>query len=365
MRLKKNIFLLLLFAVNLSPLYSQILREGEVIPQGAVIYSLPQTVVSVTVTATKKHFTPGIYAPFAKKYLGQDAKQSEANSASVKRVVLSQNAEADPNLTIAVNIGTSKNASANFLDFCSQGLIISPGAFDPNGKIVFSAPNHKNGKVHNKSNIPQQEQIAPIGNNKTTVYKEVVSEDGEIEKVAQQVVQTQQKSLEQRAKETAELIFSLREKKVAILTGDTDANYEGNAMGAAVKEMNALDRKLLKLFYGTTTSTTQTMTFYIVPDSKKSSQRYVICKLSDSEGLLPANAEGGKELVLVLNAEEDIVSTPSEQNITASKGKIVYRTPVTANGKVLLGTKTLGVARVNVFQFGKIVNFPIELSTGK
>lgn len=357
MRYIKNIFLLLLFAISLSPLHSQILREGEAVPQGAVIYSLPQTSVSVKVTIVKESFTPGVYAQFAQKYLGEAAQVSSKKTAIVKSVNVKQFTEADPSLTIAVNIGTSKNASANFLNFCSQGLIVSPGAFNPNDKNFRFPQGNQNRKGH--------EQFAPKGKKTKTVYNEVAGEDGEIQRVAQKITQEEDLTLEQRASKTADLIFSLRENKIAILTGDTDANYEGAALGDAMKEFDKMDKKLLRLFYGTTSRSKQTMSFEIVPDASKATQKYVICKISDTEGILPASAEGGKELVLVLSAEEQISGKQSAENIATSKGKIVYRKPVVVKGKILLAGKELAETRISVYQFGRIVYFPIELATGR
>lgn len=358
MRYIKNIFLLLLFAISLSPAHSQILREGDPVPQGALVYSLPQTTVNVSVTIVKESFTPGIYAQYAQKYLGEAAQVSSKTQSKIKSVKVAQLTEADPSLTVAVNIGTSKNASANFLNFCSQGLIISPGAFNPSDK-TFKTDKGKNSRQKG------QEQFAPKGKKTKTIYKEVTGENGEVQRVAEQISQEEELTLEPRASKTADLIFSLRENKVAVLTGDTDANYQGAALGDAMKEFDKMDRKLLRLFYGTTTRTTQTMNFTIVPDASKANQKYTVCKISDTEGLLPASATGGKEVQLILSTEEKINGKPSAESEAASKGKIVYRTAVVADANIVFEGKVLGQTRVSVYQFGKIVQFPLELATGR
>ncbi len=346
MLLKKNIILLLLFAIHLSPLYSQILREGDAVPQSAVIYSLPQTAIRVSVTIVKESFIPGIYAQYAQKFLGQSAQTKSQNSVKIKRVSYDYSVEADPKISVAVNLGSSKNASANFLNFCSQGLIISPVAFGQSDKQTIYGSKNKS-KI---SDIPQQEQIGQNGKKTTLVYKEEETEDGETKQVAQKITQDVSRSLEQRAKETAELIFSLREKKVAILVGDTDANYEGAALGEAMKEFDKLDKQFLELFYGTTEKSTQTMSFEVLPVADKSSQKYLLGNFS------------GIELALVLNSDVEIYNEPSPASIASSKGKIVYRTPVFVNGRIMLGSEVIGEIRVPIYQFGKMLFFPLETS---
>lgn len=358
MRLRNNIILFLFFALNFSPAYSQILRESDNLPQGAIIYSLPQTVVKVTVTVVQETFTPGVYSQFAKKYLDQPALTTSSKSVKIKRVSLDYSYEADPSLSVAVNIGNGKNASANFINFSSNGLIISPGAFSGEREQILSVKENPNNSKY------QKELIAPKSKIKNVVYREVEGEDGETKRVAQTEIKNIERSLEERAKESAELIFSLREKKIAILTGDTDANYDGAALGDAMKELDKIDKELLELFYGTTTTKTQSATFEIVPSSSLSSQRYVVCKLSDTEGIVSTSSQG-RELVLVLEPQGKINNEPSSETITGSKGKIVYRTPLEAKGSIWYGNKVLGEKRFSIFQFGKIVTFPIETAMGK
>ena len=366
MRLKKNIFLLLFFAINLSPLYSQILREGDVVPQGAVIYSLPQTSVKVVVTIEQELFTPGIYAQYAQKYLGQKATTSQQKKSIVKQITVEQIVEADNSFAVAANIGTSKNASANFLNFTSQGLIISPGAFDSKSVVMQISSLANGNSLSERISNTVAEQFGPKGNIERVVYSDETDEDGQTERVAKKVIESFERTPEQRAAETAELIFSLRKKKIAILTGDTDANYEGGAMGAAIEELNKLDDQYNALFFGTISKRNQTLSFIVTPKASNSSQRYTICKISDNEGILPAGSSDGRDLVLQFDTSSaKIYNGPTEENLVMSKGKIVYRLPLSLNATILESNKVLAQTRVVVYQFGKMIYFPLELSAGK
>lgn len=356
MRLKKYIILTSVFVAFLTPANSQILKEGEAIPQGAIIYSLPQTSITVEITIVKSKFTPGPYSQFASKLMNAPAQSSPSEKSVITQVKMQQFVEADPNVNIAVNIGSSKNASANFLNFSSQGLIIAPG---------FYSGQQSNFRFPSQSEREILEKLSPTQIKSSKVYKTVVGEDGEETQIAQTQTTLIERDLSKRAEETAKLIYSLREKKNAILVGDTDANYEGAALGAAVDEINKLDKEYCSLFFGSTSTYTQTMSFEVVPSVNSTKQSYMICRISDNQGILPPESGSGRPIYLELTTDKKISGNISAETINASKGKIAYRTPVVVVAKVVDGDKVVGYCRVAVYQFGQINYFPLEVATGR
>ena len=99
-----------------------------------------------------------------------------------------------------------------------------------------------------------------IDNATATLYKTVMSAEG-IEKVPVKQSQTVVKSLEKKAEETAEMIFKLRQKRVEIVTGDTDATFSGEAMAATLKEIQRLEDEYMSMFIGKSVKDEQTMVF--------------------------------------------------------------------------------------------------------
>lgn len=338
----------------------QILRSGEAAPQGSVIYSLPRTSVRVDVKIKRSVFTAGPYAAYAQKYLGIDAKRTNSQSYEIEEVLLSSNVEADPNTEIAVNLGNSKNATANFLNFTRSGLVVAPG--------YFSAPASKSVNATAKSgNRPADVQaVSNLGKKTTMLYKSVTREDGSIDKIEVPQTQIIEKSLEQKAEETAELIFKLRQKRVDILTGDTDANYSGEALGAAMKEISRLEKQYLALFIGRTTVDYQKGSYEVVPDAKNAKQTYVAFRLSDTQGLVAADNVSGRPVYLDFSSTEaKIDGKVSEADILNSKGKIIYRTPIVSTVKLIDAQRIMGQCRVPVYQFGKTLSIPMESAFGK
>ena len=76
-----------------------------------VSYSLPQTTVTVDA---------GPYAPYAKRFLGIDVRETEASRCYVKEVRLVTRAEADPKARFSID---AKGAEDRFLALSAQGLV--------------------------------------------------------------------------------------------------------------------------------------------------------------------------------------------------------------------------------------------------
>ena len=340
-----------------TPSFSQIFKSADAAPSGTVIYSLPQTSIRVTVKVSLSKFTAGPYAAYSEKYLGVSADRTSRNSCVIEEVELVPLVEADQSLSVALNIGSGKNANVNFLNFCSQGLIIAPGYFSgENAPMRFPSP------VQPSFN----EAVANLQTQTVQLYKSVTNEDGEVEKVAVAQTQTVTKSTEKKAEETAQLIFRLREKKIDVLTGDTDANYSGAALGDAVEKMNILEKEYTSLFTGKTTTATQQASFEVVPKAKNQKQNYVVFRISDTEGLLPADNMSGRPVYLELTVTDGKIAgdvTPEE--MAASKGKVAYRMPLVVTARLIDGQKVIGQTRIPVYQFGKLVYFPLDLASGK
>lgn len=335
---------------------AQILTPGEPVPQGAVIYSLPSTTISLKVTAQHESFVAGPYAAYAQKYLGVDARKNSEELYTISSIEMLPYVEADPTISVAVNLGTAKNASANFLNFCSQGLIVTSDSYT--GKpAAWRLPSMVNNGEFAKSGIASN-----LDNQSATLYKSVRTAAG-LERVPVQQTQVVEKSLEKKAEETAGMIFKLREKRIELITGDTDATYSGEAMTSVLNEIARLEQEYLSLFLGKSVIDEQTVVFDVIPSANNAKQMYIAFRLSDTQGLLPANNVSGRPVVLELVADgETIAPTPFNEALAASKGRVVYRKPVTVTAKLVDGQKMIMQSRVPVYQLGKILTFPIDVA---
>ncbi|HRT34071.1 MAG TPA: DUF4831 family protein [Bacteroidales bacterium] len=352
-----KIYLLSIFLLLTSIAGSQTLTQGETVPLGAIVYSLPSTTIHFNVTADHESFVAGPYAKFAQKYLGIQAREDNMEIYKLKSVEITPYIEADYSANYAVNLGNSKNASANFLEFISQGLIMWSDSYaGKSDKMRFH--NITSGQLFNPASVSNN-----LTSEQTTLYKTVQTAKG-LEKVGVQQSQVVEKSIERRAEEAANLIFKLRTKRLEIITGETDATFSGDALRAAIEEINRIEDEYMSLFLGKSIFDIQEMSYDVVPSQDNQKQIYIAFRFSETQGLLPASNIAGRPVVLELSLEDKVAPAP-KTDISGGKGSIVYRRPAAMVAKVIDGQNILLQTRVPVYQLGNLLSFPIEVATAK
>lgn len=315
-------------------------------PVGTVSYALPQTVISLEVEAVREDFHAGPYAKFAKKYLGIDVRQEDQTTCNIVAVTMNSYSEADPSRRYNVTLGKGQ---PNFLSLTNQGLISFGGARDAVTKWRFS---HES-----EGDFSDRGVSSNLTSESTTLYTAVKQENrfGTMAVNQQMVVE---KPLETRAKEAAEMIFSLREKKLDIVIGNTDATYSGEAMAAAVEELTRLEAEYMSMFLGYSDTQTQKMNYDIVPEAGVASQRYIAFRVSDTEGLVATDNVTGRPFILDLVPQTIVNATPSGKS--SSVKVVYYKIPAVCSVKLSDGVNILLQSRVPVYQLGVESSIPIQ-----
>ena len=336
--------------------------------QNTVTYSLPQTSVHLKVTAEKESFVAGPYARFAQKYLGAAARTADATVYRLKSVDLTPCTEANPSESYTVDLSRTEEGLAGFLAFSAQGLVsMGGGNAAPGATWRFPAPAPSDA-------FSAKDLGENLTNATTTLYKSVV-DGSSFSRVAVQQSEVVEKSLENKAAEAAQRIFDLRKSRVQIITGDTDATYSGEAMGAAIAEITRIEQEYLSLFYGLSETSEQTMHFDVVPEAARESQMYIAFRLSDTEGLLPSTDIAGRPFVLEFTVESRMkepepAAEPTQESAKKKKPepepeRVHYRIPATTLVRLLDAENLLLQSRIPVFQLGTDCTFPLPLKTVK
>lgn len=332
--------LLILLATVLPPLAAD--------AQTAVSYSLPRTVLELRVQARKECFHAGPYARFAAKYFGIEAEQQDRTTYSITGISLTPKVEADQ--SVRYSYEPSANALPVFMQLTSQGLVAGEGAFaSEGGGWKYPAGASAQG-------LPVNAIPANLAEETHTLYRRSHST------VQQSVVV--EKSPEAKASEIAQKIFDIRENKYKILVGDTDATYSGEAMKAAIDELNRMEQDCLTLFLGYSEFGSADATFEIVPEADNAGQLYIAFRISDEEGLVPASNVSGKPCLLELRKEE--IASPEAPEKPEKAGKaprmeqvLHYRIPAVCDARISDGVNTLLKVRVPVYQLGTDEEYPI------
>ncbi len=192
-----------------------------------------------------------------------------------------------------------------------------------------------------------------LTSDETVLYKSVKNQSGSFDKVAVRQSQVVEKSPEKKAQEAAEMIFKLRQKRIDIVTGDTDATFSGEAMKAAIDEIARMEEEYTKLFMGTVWTTTQRAVFEVVPNA--ADELYVVFRISDTDGLVSNDVMSGRPVTLQLINENG--GRPA-----AAAGKVSgihYRVPAICTLRLIDGQETLLNSRVPVYQKGETLIMPL------
>lgn len=108
-------------------------------------------------------------------------------------------------------------------------------------------------------------------------------------------------TLEQQAEQTAELIFSLRKNRLDLITGAAGENVFGAGLKAALDRIDAIEKQCLDMFYGTTSVVEELHRFNIEISADK--RDYMVCRVSESAGVVAADDLTGKPVVLSLTPD--------------------------------------------------------------
>lgn len=346
--MKNIIRFFLIMALTACPVVASAQKSSD--PEGYLTYSLPSTTIVVEVEAVQEKFFAGPYARYAEKYLGIKARQKNETTYQITMLNLKPLVEADQNRRFSIPVKKSA-VDATFLKLSSQGLIsMADGTFGD--ATVWRFP--KSGK----GDFAERGVSSNLKSESATLYRNQKTES-EYNRIAVQQNMVVEKTQEQKAAEAAEMIIRLREQRLQIVTGDTDATYSGEAMGAAIEEMTRLEKEYMSLFVGYSDFQEQKMSFDITPSAERESQMYVAFRISDTAGLVPADNLSGKPVVMEIVPQN--VTDPQVTEEVKSKLPLVhYLVPAICTVRVKEGADILIQSRIPVYQLGREGSMPVN-----
>ncbi len=343
--MNKLITLLTIFAL---PLVLSAQTNND--PEGYVTYSLPSTTVSLEVEAVQEMFYAGPYAKFAEKYLGIKPRMKDETTVQLTQLRMNPLVEADQSRRYSV-VASKGISTSSVFKLSTAGLVTFADAKFAD-ESVWRFPIEGKGDFSDKgvsSNLTSESTTLYRNDKKESVYNRV--------SVQQNMVV--EKTLEQKAAETADTILELRRQRLQIVTGDTDATYSGEAMGAAIEELSRLEKEYMTLFVGYSEFQTQKMRFDVIPEAGRENQKYIAFRLSDANGLAPADDLTGKPIVM------EIIPQVFEQTVVkkqkSNENVIHYRIPAMCTVKLKDGVNLLLQSRMPVYQLGQDSSIPANL----
>lgn len=347
----KNILITMLLLLPAAIATAQ--KKGED-PQSYLTYSLPMTTITLEVEAIQEKFYAGPYAKYAEKYLGIKPRQKDETLFQLTEIRMTPYVEADQSRRYSLYVPKGR-IDATFLKLSSGGLISFADA-NFGEESIWRFP------VRTQGDFSSKGVTSNLSTESTTLYRNQKKESV-YSKVSVQQNMVVEKSLEKRAAETADMILKIRQQRLQIVTGDTDATYSGEAMGAAIDELTRLEQEYMTLFVGYSEYQTQRMKFEVVPDAARESQMYIAFRLSDTFGLVASENMSGRPVVMEIQPQvfaEPEVSAPLDPK-AIQPVEAYYRIPAVCSVKLIDSGDVIMQSRIPIYQLGRESSLPVNV----
>lgn len=291
-----------------------------------VVYTLPNTVLDVTIETQTTEKQPGEFYKYAKKYLNIDNPIAEPSiSSTVKSVVVAVRGEADENRRYNMQL---KGGFAPYVIINEENvpLAINTQELYNKGQAV-------------ELPVAREADPTPL---QTEAARQVVSED-----------MLRSRSLAKRAELAAAQIYALRQSRTDLITGQSETMPpDGKAMQIVMDNIEAQEAALMAMFVGTVRTWTDVKTITYVPDEDVNDQ--VIARVSATEGLVDADDLSGAPVTISVTVEErgQMPQNEKGETLTFPKNGVAYCIPGKAYVTVDYEGKEFYGERIPVAQFG-------------
>jgi hypothetical protein len=325
-------------------------------------YALPRTVLIVDVTVVKTTETPGPFAPYAGRFLGlENVITTPSTIYEIREVNINSYAEPDPAEFYFVELDLNKNHKNPLSLYMSEGGLISAvnAPFDQQEFLLSTSLERKYGvfgseatfnhfvesNLHEKvDTIIQQIQVDTMTVERRTLRRRLVEKSSEI-----------------RAKEVADYILKIRDKKFDLISGFAEIPYSKETLQYMNDQLTKQENNYLELFTGMTTQSKIRYRYYFIPDKNTATVPYTLFHFSETNGIVQGE-EPGSQAVNILASRTNttrqlgvFVMNPDPRKTATG---FYYRIPEHGNITVSKGGNPIADARLLINQFGVITSLP-------
>ena len=315
-------------------------------PEG-IVYALPRTGFRIQVVAEKEVRIAGPFAQYAAKYLGiENAPSSTVEKWEIKHIGLETFSEPDPS-----QVYKAAGTNASLLNLSADGVIAGINSKTETPETPLSVSNF--GAEKAGPDFPFTD-ISMWG-----MFAKATDADK---------LRMKAKSMEEKAAEAAETIFTLRSSRFRLYTNaDDEPLPDGKAFEVMAKELGDLEQEQLALFIGKPVKKTYQYSFDFIPGENEAKGE-VVFRFSENKGVLPKTDLTGKPVIIdvvkIAELESRQKKQMDSQNPVAGQSQIFYRLPGKAAISLSDGVTVLATARATVAQFGIVAPLPENFLNG-
>jgi len=323
---------------------------------GMLLYSLPQTVLDVTVEADETELLPGPYRQYASKYLGiQDVPSKPEYSWTLTKVKVARHMETDPDFVFAAQGSFQPDIFPGLVKLIEDSMILDLSR-NPNEYITYN-------NVPEKTPEPYFTDLSIKKNFEAekNVEVSIVMPDSNYASKPANKKTLREKTLEQKAEEAANFLIKLKKRRFKMVSGLNDSTPQGEAMAASIQELARLEEAYLSLFIGKKTVYHHQRNYHYTPATGKKTDRIVLFRFSDNEGFLDARETRGKPVLFDFAGTSKVKGLEQSASFAhLDDNMILYRIPDLVNVKLIYGEAILSEALLPVFQSGALVRMELQ-----
>ena len=308
-----------------------------------IVYSLPRTGIRVYVKATKETFVPGPFAGYAEQLLGINKVKTKPDSKwVVSEVRIESFSEPDPEQVYKV-----MGDASYMINLTSEGCI--SGINLPN---VTELPSTV--RTNKVVQIPDPlDDFSFDYFTDTPFYIPGDSTNG---------FRPKRIGADEKAAEAAQRILETRLNRYDMVAGMLDEFHpDGEAYKVSLEELKQIEKNYLSLFVGRTIQKDDIFSFDYFP-TKASAKGEVIFRVSDENGVVPADDLSGKPVMVEFEVDKILINKYSDfaksENPSAGASGLYYRMPGMATIKIVNALNTIASARLAIAQFGIVAPLP-------
>jgi hypothetical protein len=326
--------------------------------RGGVIYGLPKTQLTFKIKALRNVHIPGPYHEYGEQLLGlENIPHSKEIHWEIAGIRIKESTRIDYDHLYAVE--PRGRFRFDWTKFTRNGWIIP---FDGVHKEYEESDFYKGSDYEREILYKDLSVKKFVGKETKTVYRKVWK-DSLFARVPRKETEVVKKNKQEKAREAANFIFMIREKRFELVSGMGDYYPEGEALKAAVDEMNRLEDNYLSLFTGKHKSDTLEFTIQWTPKNNDLAEPKMLFRFSENLGVLKADQNKGTpiwiETEAMENKQEIIKAIQSKFSATGSK-LFHYRIPMNTSLKVKYGDQMMAKKYINIYQYGPIFKMPYK-----
>ncbi len=293
----------------------------------ALVYSLPTTVLTVTLEAEITTSKPGEFYKYAKRYLNID-NPITAESHSAKLLSATIGTRGIPN--------DEERYTVQFKSGAPTYMLLSPDGISlaVNTEEIFSQP---------KVELPVSKPASPTPLD-SPAARQVIS---------QEMMQSQ--STAKRAELASQAIFAIRQTRSELVSGQAETMPpDGRSLQLMLDNLEAQEQALMAMFVGTTSTRTDVAYYSIVPDQEL--KNYVLARVSALDGLVGADDLSGAPVTLdiAITSQAELPTNDKGETIPFPKNGFAYRIPGEATVSVSYDGETFAQETEQIAQFGAV-----------